>query len=44
LIVADYYSKFFFVRKISEQCTSRAVINLLKHIFGEQSIPMKLDE
>ena len=42
LIIADYYSKFFFVRRMNGQCTSRAVINTTKQIFGEQRIPSKV--
>ena len=39
IIVTDYYSKFPFVRKIKGQCTSNAVITILKEIFSEHGIP-----
>ena len=42
LIVADYYSKFFFVRKVNGQCTSRAVVDLTKQLFGEHGVPAKV--
>ena len=42
LIIADYYSKFFFVRKIAGQCTSQAVVNITKQCFGEQGAPTKV--
>lgn len=42
LILADYYLKFFFVRKITGQCTSQAVIDATKQIFSEQGIPDKV--
>lgn len=42
LIVADYYSKFPFVRKIHGQSTSKAVITLMKQIFSEQGVPSKV--
>ncbi len=38
LIVADYYSKMPFVRKITTQ-TSRMVVAKLKTIFGEHGVP-----
>ena len=42
LIIADYYSKFFFIRKISGQCTSQIVVNTTKQLFGEQGVPVKV--
>ena len=42
LIIADYYSKFFFIRKISGQCTSQTVVNTTKQLFGEQGVPAKV--
>ena len=39
LIIADYYSKFPFVRKLPVPCTSSAVINATKQIFAEHGIP-----
>ena len=42
LIVADYYSKFFFVKKVRGQCTSTAVVQLTKQIFSEQGVPSKV--
>ena len=39
IIVTDYYNKFPFVRKIKGQCTSNAVITILKEIFSEHRIP-----
>ncbi|XP_038073055.1 uncharacterized protein K02A2.6-like [Patiria miniata] len=42
LIIADYYSKATFVRRVSGQCSSAAVITLTKQIFSEQGIPTKV--
>ena len=42
LIIADYYLKFFFVRKMPTQCTSQAVVNSTKEIFSEQGVPEKV--
>ena len=42
LIVADYYSKFFVVRKVPTPCTSTAVVNLLAELFAEHGIPEKV--
>ncbi len=42
LMVADYYSKFPFVKKMPNHCTSQAVINATKLIFSEQGIPAKV--
>ena len=40
LLVADYYSKFTFARKIPPgKSTSKAVIELMKQIFSEHGIP-----
>ena len=39
LLIADYYSKFPFVRKLSSQMGSTHVTTLLKQIFSEQGIP-----
>ena len=39
LLIADYYSKFPFVRKLGSQMGSTHVITLLKQIFSEQGIP-----
>lgn len=40
LLIADYYSKYPFVRKIPKgQSNSRTVINMMKQIFSEQGIP-----
>ena len=42
LIVADYYSKFPFIRKLPVPCTSQAVVNATKQIFAEQGIPERV--
>ena len=42
LIVADYFSKYFFIRKLPSNQTSSKVISLLKEIFGEHGIPTKV--
>ena len=40
LLIADYYSKFQFVRKIPKgKSTSGTVINMLKEVFAEHGIP-----
>ena len=39
LLVADYYSKFTFARKIPGKSTSKTVIELMKQIFSEHGIP-----
>ena len=40
LLVADYYSKFPFVRKVPQgKSTSETVIGLLKQIFSEHGVP-----
>ena len=39
LIIADYYSKFPIIRKLSGQSTSSAVVKLTKQVFSEQNIP-----
>ena len=42
LLVANYYSKFFLVRKLGTDATSNNVIRALKQIFSEHGIPTKL--
>ena len=43
LIVADYYSRFPIVRKISMgQCTCQTVVSLTKHIFSKHGIPQRV--
>ena len=42
LIIADYYSKFPFVRKLPVPCTSSAVINATKQILAEHGIPERV--
>ena len=42
LIIADYYSKFPFVRRMPVECTSKAVIEATQQIFSEQGIPAKV--
>ena len=42
LIVADYYSKYPFIRKVTGQCTSATVVSLTKQIFSEHGIPTKV--
>ena len=39
LIIADYYSKFPFVRRLSGTATSERITALTKEIFAEQGIP-----
>ena len=42
LIVADYYSKYPFVRKINGPSTSTRIVDLMKELFSEQGIPSKV--
>ena len=42
VIVADYYSKMTFVRRLTSSSTSATVISVLKQLFGEHGIPHKL--
>ena len=42
LIVADYYSKAFFVRKVEGPCTSAKIVQLTKEIFSENGVPCKV--
>lgn len=42
LIIADYYSKFPFIRKMPENCSSQTVINATKEIIAEHGIPEKI--
>lgn len=42
LIIADYYSKFQFVRKLSGPCTSLQVVQCTKQIFAEHGVPEKV--
>ena len=42
LIIADYYSKNFFIRKMPAHTTSQAVVNATRDIFSEQGIPEKI--
>ena len=42
VIVADYYSKMPFVRRLTSNSTSATVISALKQLFGEHGIPHKL--
>ena len=42
LIIADYYSKFPFIRKLPVLCTSAAVIAATKQIFAEHGIPERV--
>ena len=42
LLVADYYSKFFIVRKLGTDSTSNNVIRALKQIFSKHGVPTKL--
>ena len=39
LLMADYYSKYTFVRKLPKQCSSKKIIELTKEIFSEHGIP-----
>lgn len=42
LIIADYYSKFPFIRRMPQPCTSQAVVNATKELFAEHGIPAKV--
>ena len=42
LLVADYYSKFFVVKKLGTDATSNNVIRALKQIFSEHGVSTKL--
>jgi hypothetical protein len=42
LIIGDYYSKAFFVRRIPESPSAAIVIQLTKEVFQENGIPMKV--
>ena len=42
IIVADYYSKMPFVRRLTSNSTSTTVISVLKQLFGQHGIPHKL--
>jgi len=42
LIIADYYSKFPIIRKMTGQSTSNMVIAATKQVFSEQGIPSKV--
>ena len=42
LIIADYYSKSMFIRKVNGPCSSAAVVSLTKQIFSEQGIATKV--
>ena len=42
LIVADYYSKYPFVRKMPKPCTSHAVVAATKGLLSEQGVPEKI--
>ena len=42
LIVADYYSKFPFIRKMPTPCTSHAVVTATADIFSEHGSPEKV--
>lgn len=42
LIVADYFSKYFLVRKFDKDCSSLSTIKALKQMFAEQGIPAKV--
>ena len=42
LLVADYHSKFPFIRKMHNTCTSQEVIHALKSLFGEHGIPERI--
>jgi transposase InsO family protein len=41
LIVADYFSKFFIIRKLTSE-TSGTIIKQLKTIFSEHGVPSEL--
>ena len=42
LIIADYYSKYPFVRKMPKPCTSHAVVAATKGLLSEQGVPEKI--
>ncbi|KAK7108980.1 hypothetical protein V1264_013102 [Littorina saxatilis] len=42
LLLTDYYSKYFIVRKLAGDATSNIVIRALKQMFSEHGIPSKL--
>ena len=42
LIVVDYFSKMYFIRKVPSPSSSLAVVKLLKQIFSEHGIPEKV--
>ncbi|WP_419589125.1 DDE-type integrase/transposase/recombinase, partial [Thiolapillus sp.] len=42
VIVADYYTKMPFIRRLSTTSSSASVITALKQLFGEHGIPTKL--
>lgn len=42
LVLADYYSKFPFVRKMPTLCTSQAVVEATKQLLGEHGIPERI--
>ena len=42
LIIADYYSKYPFIRRVHGRCTSATVVHLTKQVFGEQGIPTRV--
>ena len=42
LIIAYYYSKYPFVRKMRKPCTSHAVVAVTKGLLSEQGVPEKI--
>ena len=40
LLLCDYFSKFPFVCRLRQNCSSEAVIDQMKQIFSEQGIPL----
>ncbi|XP_011670764.1 uncharacterized protein K02A2.6-like [Strongylocentrotus purpuratus] len=42
LIIADYFSKFPFIRKMPQECTSAAVVNATRQVFAEQGVPERI--
>ncbi|KAI0230771.1 hypothetical protein LSAT2_018869, partial [Lamellibrachia satsuma] len=42
LIIADYYSKYPFVRTMPKSCTSHAVVAATKGLLSEQGVPEKI--
>ena len=42
LIIADYYSKFPIVRKMSRPCLSSSVVSVTKQIFSETGVPSRV--